>query len=148
MTDKTRITRITIGRLYNLGSYEHVRYELTVEIPEGESPTAAVLGMEKILEGMKPVKTQCVDSEHEIKRREAEVLKVETLSPEQWEREYGHCAGTREEVIQRYRKSYNEAVEKREAALARASRARALFDDLGGAAEWKDAKLDWDDDDY
>lgn len=28
------VTKITIGRLFNLGSYEHVRYELTVEIRE------------------------------------------------------------------------------------------------------------------
>lgn len=148
MTDKTRITRITIGRLYNLGSYEHVRYELTVEIPEGESPTVAVMGMEKILEGMKPVKTLPVDNEWEIKRKHDEILRMENLTGDQWQREYGHCVGSREEVIERYKTSHNEAVQKREAALARASRARALFDDLGGAAEWKDAKLDWDDDDY
>jgi hypothetical protein len=143
-----KITKITIVRLYNLGNYEHVRYELTAEIPEGKSATVAVLGMEKILAGMKPVRTLCVDSEHEIKRMHAEVLKMEGLSPDLWQRDYGHCVGTREEVIERYRSSYNKAVEKREKALALASRARVLFDDLGGASEWKDAKLDWDDADF
>jgi hypothetical protein len=142
------ITKITIGRLYNLGNYEHVRYELTAEIPEGKSATIAVLGMEKILAGMKPVRTLCVDSEHEIKRMHAEVLKMEGLDADHWQRDYGHCVGTREEVIERYKTSYNKAVEKREAALALASRARALFDDLGGASEWKDAKVDWDDADF
>jgi hypothetical protein len=39
------ITKITIGRLYNLGSYEHVRYELTAEVPQGESPATAIIGM-------------------------------------------------------------------------------------------------------
>ncbi len=142
------ITKITIGRLYNLGNYEHVRYELTAEIPEGESPRLAVVGMEKILAGMKPVRTLCVDSEHEIKRMHAEVLKMETIPAEQWARDYGHCVGTREEVIERYKSSYNKAVEQREAALALASRARELFNDLGGAADWKDAKVDWEDADF
>lgn len=39
-----------------------------------------------------------------------------------------------------------EETHKRDAALARAARARKMFDDLGGAAAWKDAKLDWDSD--
>ena len=33
-----KITKITVGRLHNLGNYEHVRYELTVEVPEGQKP--------------------------------------------------------------------------------------------------------------
>jgi hypothetical protein len=32
---KPRVVRVGIGRLYNLGNYEHIRYDLTIEIPEG-----------------------------------------------------------------------------------------------------------------
>ena len=41
------ITKITIGRLYNLGNYEHVRHDLTVEVKDGESAATAITGMEK-----------------------------------------------------------------------------------------------------
>ena len=48
------ITKITIGRLYNLGSYEHIRYELTCEIPSGESPATALIGLEKLIGALNP----------------------------------------------------------------------------------------------
>jgi hypothetical protein len=32
--------------------------------------------------------------------------------------------------------------------MERSKKARELFNDLGGAAEWKDAKSDWEDYDY
>ena len=62
-----------------------------------------------------------------------------------WERRYGHCKRPAAEVIDRYQKSLEEETIKSQAAIDQARRARKLFDDLGGAAQWKDAKLDWDD---
>ena len=45
-----RISRIGIGRLHNLGNYEHVRYEVTVELPPGTSPArpAALIAMQTV----------------------------------------------------------------------------------------------------
>lgn len=60
------ITKITIGRLYNIGNYEHVRYELTSEIPPGESPATCIIGIEKILAALSP-KTS-TRSRDELKR--------------------------------------------------------------------------------
>lgn len=141
-----QVTKITVGRLYNLGSYEHVRYELTVEVPQGESAATAISAIERILTGLAPLKNACIKSENEIERAASEVEEMRKMPVVDWERRYGHCKGTAAEVIQRYEESLAEETQKRDAALARAARARKLFDDLGGAAAWKDAKLDWDSD--
>lgn len=140
------ITKITIGRLYNLGNYEHVRYELTIEVPDGASAANAVVGMEKILAGLKPLKNMAISSESEIKRLAAEIEEMKRMPAVEWERRYSHCHGTPTEVIERYQQSLEEQKTKRQQAIERARMARILFDDLGGAANWKDAKLDWDDD--
>jgi len=141
------ISKITIGRLYNLGSYEHVRYELTAEIQQGESASDCVVGMEKILAGLAPLKNACINTEPEIAHKTKEIQDMKTMPVVDWQRRYGRCTGTAAEVIARYEESLREEIEKREKALARAKRARQLFDDLGGASKWKDAKLDWQDDD-
>lgn len=85
---------MTIGRLYNLGSYEHVRYELTAE---------------------------------EFRRRN------------------GHFEGTPEEYVQRCKEMHGQNVAERNAWEERSAKARKMMDDLGGAAKWRDAKLDWED---
>jgi hypothetical protein len=142
---KLRIARITVGRLYNLGNYEHVRYELTVEVPEGASAASAIRGVEKILAGLKPLKMQCIDTEIELTRKEREIEEMRKMPVAEWERRYGHCKGTPSEVIARYEEQFNESKQKREHALLVAQTARHLFDDLGGAEQWKDATLDWQD---
>jgi len=149
--ESMKITKITIGRLYNLGNYEHVRYELTAEVKDGESATTAITGMEKILVGLAPLKNACIKSAGELKRMANEVEEMKTMPVVDWERRYGHRKGTASEEIDRYQKSLEDETIKRNVALDRARQARKLFDDLGGAAQWKDAKLDWDDydnDDY
>ena len=145
-----KITKITIGRLYNLGNYEHVRYDLTVEINAEESAESAMLGMEKIINGLAPLKNACVSTELELTRKAEEIDEMRTMPAVDWERRYGHCKGTPSEVIARYEESLKENVERRNQAVQRAKDARRYFDDLGGTAQWKDAKLDWSDydDDY
>lgn len=140
-----KVTKITIGRLYNLGSYEHVRYELTAEVPEGESAAKTVTALERVLSGLSPLKNACINSESEIERKKLEVEEMRTMPVVDWERRYGHCKGAAAEVIARFEKSLTEEIQKRNKALERAKKARELFDDLGGAANWKDAKLDWED---
>lgn len=70
---------------------------------------------------------------------------MQTMPVVEWGRHYGGYSGTRTEIIERHRQSLEEATAKREKALHRAQTARKCFDDLGGAAQWKDAKLDWED---
>lgn len=140
------ITKITVARLYNLGNYEHVRYELTAEIKEGESATTAIKGLESIVGGLKPLEKCGICSASEIDRKRREVDEMRKMPVAEWGRRYGHCVGTPSEVIQRYELSLKEEEDKREEATRRASEARELMDDLGGAAEWSDAKLSWEDD--
>ena len=137
------ITKITVGRLYNLGSYEHVRYELTVEVKDGESAATAITAIEKILSGLAPLKG--IKSDLELKQKRVEIERMKVMPLVDWERQYGHYAGTAAEVIKRYEEAQAEEIIKAAFVKSRALIARQLFDDLGGAAQWKDAKLDWED---
>ncbi len=144
----SRISRISVGRVYNLGNYEHVRYELTVEIPEGESAATAITGVEKIIAGLSPLKNACIKNPSEIERARKEVEEMRVMPAVDWERRYGHCKGTPSEIIERYEAQLNEDIAKAASAIARAKCARSMFDNLSGAAEWKDAKQNWSNDDY
>lgn len=142
-----RISKITVGRLFNLGSYEHVRYELTVEIPEGESAVSAITGMERLLEAMNPAKLRACKSEMDLKRDEVRLQEEALMTDEEFRRRHGNSyVGTRSEYQERCRKSWQEEKERRAKIVAAQKNARQMFDDLGGAAHWKDAKLDWEDD--
>lgn len=145
-----KVTKITVGRLYNLGSYEHVRYELTVEIPPGESATDAIIGVERILEGMKPESKSCIHSQTELERESRHISALHELLSNEGSDEFrnrnGYFKGTPEEYIARCEQIYQENLTKRTAWDARAKKARELFDNIGGASEWKDAKLDWEND--
>lgn len=143
------VTKITIGRLYNLGSYEHIRYELTAEVPAGESPATALLGLEKILAGLSP-KTH-THTREELRR---EGLRIEelrsslkaTTDENEFRRKHGHFVGTPEEYVSRCEQWHFENVKNRDAWERRSAKARKLLEDLGGAANWKDAKLNWEND--
>jgi hypothetical protein len=142
-----KITKLTIGRLYNLGSYEHVRYEVSVEVPEGESAATAMLGLEKIIAGLSP-KTH-THSRDDLNR---EALRLEImgndlgLSEDEFRRKHGFFEGTPLDYLRRCNESHNKSVAERDAWEKRGKQARFLLDDLGGAANWKDAKLDWEND--
>lgn len=145
-----KVTKITIGRLYNLGSYEHVRYELTAEVPEGESPATALLGMEKLLAALSP-KTH-THSRGELDREKHQVEAMRKLlaekGPEEFRHRHSFFVGTPEEYIARCEESHAKSVAERDEWESRSEKARKMLDDLGGAANWKDAKLDWETDDY
>jgi len=144
------VTKITIGRLYNLGSYEHVRYEISVEVRDGESAKDAMLGVEKILTALAPESKCCVQSQGEIEREKHRVdgmfLDLQ-LPDEEFRRKHGHFVGSPLEYATRCKESWMNNRIKRENYEARAAKARELLDSLGGAAVWKDAKLDWETDD-
>lgn len=143
------VSRITVARLYNLGSYEHIKYEISVDVPKTDSASDAMLALEHIMEALKPESKCGVHSWGELERESFRLVEMEKLleeqGPEEFTRRHGHFVGTPEEFIARCEKSYTENMEKRLAYEARAKKARELLDNLGGAVEWKDAKLDWED---
>ena len=144
---QVNVTKITIGRLYNLGSYEHIRYELTVEVSQGESPATALLGMEKILTALNPKTATLTRAELEREKHRLEELhkKLSDDGPDEFRRCHGHFVGTPEEYIERCEQSHAENVARRDAWEAMSEKARKMLEDLGGAANWRDAKLDWED---
>lgn len=147
MNTTSRISKITIGRLYNLGSYEHVRYELTVEVPEGESAATAMVGAERILSALSPKTSTHSRTDLAREQHQLEEMRRKLTDPDEFKRHYGHSfVGTPEEYIERCEQSHAVNVARRDAWEAKAALARKMLDDLGGAAKWKDAKLDWDDD--
>ncbi|NBR88168.1 MAG: hypothetical protein EB141_07590 [Verrucomicrobia bacterium] len=137
-----KVSRITVGRLYNLGNYEHVRYELTVDVKDDESAAVAILGIERILAGLAPLRF--VKDKSQLDRLASEIEEMQKMPAVEWERRYGHCVGTPTEIIARYKADFEKEKSKTADAVVRAQTARKLFDDLGGASQWKDAKMDWD----
>lgn len=143
------VTKITIGRLFNLGSYEHVRYEVSVEVQENESASAALIGLERIMEALKPISQSSVHSKGQLERESdhlAELDKqLDNLTEEEFRQRHGFFEGTPREYCVRRLKSHLENLSRFQAITQRAEKARAFLDDLGGAAQWKDSKLDWED---
>lgn len=137
------ISKITVGRLYNLGNYEHIRYEITVDVKELEASTA-IVAIEKILAGLAPIRNT-VKSEMELKHMRATIEKMKTMPACEFERNYRGYEGTPTEIVARHEVALSEETSKRNEATKRAAIARNLFNDLGGAAQWKDRKLDWQD---
>src|SRR5438552_16974521 len=99
-----KTTKITLGRLYNLGNYEHLRYEMTVEIADGESATDALLGLEKIMDALKPERQACVHTRAELDRELNHVLGLRndlSLPENEFKRKHGHFEGTPSEYYER-----------------------------------------------
>lgn len=122
-----QVTRIAIGRLHNLGNYEHIRYDITVDLTNGENPGLIIHRLERLLGALAPIKA---DWEY---NRAKEIL----ADPERQKDEPA-----------RNLEIYQQRVTKHEKAVARRERALILFGALGGASEFTDAKLKWEDDDY
>jgi len=142
------VTKITIGRLYNLGSYEHVRYELSVEVPQGESPATALLGLEKILTALSPKTHTHSRDELEREKRRLEIMGNELvlMQEDEFRRKHGFFEGSPLDYVKRCNEGHNKSLAERDAWENRSAKARKMLEDLGGAANWKDAKLDWEDD--
>lgn len=140
---KSRITRITVSRLYNLGNYENCSYSITVDVAEGESAARCVRGLEHILQGLKPLRD--VLSPQEAARKRESIEQMKKLTDEDFRARYGEPTGGRRAYTQRCLIDLKKEVEASLHKVERAKKARDLFDDLGGAEKWKDAKLDWED---
>lgn len=126
----TRVSRITIGRLHNLGNYEHVRYEISVDVGKSDEPGEVLIGLEKILDNLQ---ARSGVAEYEV-RNAREVL----AKPE----------GELSDYEYRRRDEYAEKIEKYEAAMSKRQKARDALNALNGSVNYVDAKLSWEDDEY
>lgn len=146
---KLKVSRITIGRVYNLGNYENVRYELSVDIGPGESAAAAGRGLSKIINALKPAKGS-IKTASALVCEDRRILAMRELlekhGPEVFQQRQGHFEGTAKQYIKRCADSHREEVKARAEWLKRRAKAVEAFDDLGGTEQWKDHKQDWDDD--
>jgi hypothetical protein len=127
MPDEAKVTRIAIGRLHNLGNYEHIRYDVTVDLTNGENPGLVIYRLEKLLAALKPITT---DYDYQ---RAVKVMSDPELAADETARNI--------EV-------YKDRIEKHNKAVARRERALALFGALGGQSQFTDAKDKWEDDGF
>lgn len=132
------VTKITIGRLYNLGNYEHVRYEISAEVNEDGCASMALTGLERVLNGLNPKcpVDQCALWECQRKAKWDDKDWQASRWVDNW-----RVAKQENELELAELQSKLEAWKKHQA------KCRTLLDDLAGASEYKDAKLNWDDDD-
>ena len=135
VTAKARVSRILVGRVYNLGNYENKRVEIEVSIPPGESATDVLIGLERLLDAFN---SKCPVDEYSI----LEAKRRQSWSDEDWKRYEGDQWEARKQENQ------NRLVEldtKLANWQAKQAIVRKLLDDLGAAVNYKDHKLDWED---
>jgi hypothetical protein len=126
-----RVSRLSVGRLVNLGNYEHIRYEVTVEIPEGVDVTTTLTTVEKGLNMLaERPPSGAYYGIHHAREVIAKADKGEPLG--EMDRQN---LGTFRETVKRY-----------DAWGARQQYARALLGDFSLSSEFTDAKEKWEDD--
>lgn len=122
----TRITQFRIGRMHNLGNYEHIKYEVTVEVAPGDDVGKRLTTVETILND---IQADLPHSDWDIQRAKELLAKPE---------------GDLDEYdVKRIPRAKRQLAEN-EAALKRRETARAALSTLNYESEHKDAKKDWD----
>lgn len=124
----TRISRLTIGRLHNLGSYEHIRYEVTVEIAPDDDPSRVLRTVENILNDLQ---AKHGISSFDLKRAKEVITKPAS--------ELSEIEKSNLELYKRRVRLYEDATRRREAA-------REALATLSYTSEYRDAKTEWEDD--
>lgn len=124
---QARVSRITAARLHNLGNYEHVRYEVSVDVPEGASASRVFSNIERVLAGLDPKPPVAAHDLH----RAAAALKMPVEEWPEWER------GNLE--------AYRNYIAEDAAWRAGQKLAREALDAIGGTSVYTDAKEQWDD---
>lgn len=122
-----RVSHISVSRLFNLGNYENVKFDVSVEIPPGNSACATMKMLLGILQKLRPIKVG-YDVTHAIEM----LNKPET---ELTEAQLGLLAEYKATV-----EAHNKKVQERKQAMAK-------LDALGGTRTDRDAKDEWEDHD-
>lgn len=144
---KSKVNNISISRLYNLGSYEHMKVELSVSVSDDDSASKVLQNLERIVEAMEPRrdKVEQYDIDREERRVNEMLSERNKIGDDEFKRRHGHFEGTPLEYIARCAKSVEEQKQKRANYVERQAKARKMLDDLNGECTWKDHKLDWED---
>ena len=128
-----RITHVEIARLHNLGNYEHVRYQVKVELPLGTSPASVIGELEQLLADLQP---KCPWDTYDLIYAQKLVQRHE---PEQ---------GEAAEDFARRRDAARDKLARYETWKEQRDQALAKLDQFGGLASHTDAKSTWSDDDH
>jgi hypothetical protein len=139
-----RISRITIGRLHNLGNYEHVRYEVTVDMPPGTSPASVLHATEQMLNALDPKPPH---SAYEVLTAQRELQKPAPKLADFFDgRDHAYSPEQRLESANNERERALKIVNRQNEWRQRRDAAHRRFDELGGTSLHRDAKVDWDED--
>lgn len=130
--DKTRVSGVSIARLYNLGNFEHIKYEIRAEIPEGADALAVVSKLRQVLRALKPLKAEGYT--------EKKARKIVDMTPEEREQAVKDGAVSLEDTV-----AAPILVHRLETRKARRDAALLLFNDLAGQNVYTDHKEQWDD---
>lgn len=122
---KARVTSVSVSRLFNLGNYENVKYDICAEVPPGVSAWLILAELNNISLRLKPIKVPQCAMEYQT------ALQKPAKDRTDWE--HKNFTQWRESM-----KAYDSKVERRNKAVA-------ALDSLGGSSTYKDAKLDWND---
>lgn len=115
MKKKARITSVSISRLYSLGNYEHIKFELSAEVPKGVSASKTLFELGSIVGRLAPLK----------RPYNLEVAKA-TLNK---------CSESLTESEKANLQEYRELVQSYETARSLRIAAIEKLDDLGGSSK-------------
>jgi len=123
---KSRIRTLHVGRVYNLGNYENLRIELTVDVGTEDDPAKVLRAVQRILGDLR--------AKPNVDGFELQRAKAALATPEAELSEY-----EREKLPR-----YQEVVDKWKEAMARRKAAAAALSTLEYTYQHKDHKEDWD----
>lgn len=126
MDTNPKITNLTITRLHNLGNYEHIKYEVSVDL-NGALPGPMITKLE---EALSDLQAKSPHSQWDLNRAKEALAK-----PANELNEHDIC---NLETYKNRLKEHEEILEKR-------NKARHTLNNLGMTSEYTDAKENWDD---
>lgn len=147
-----KVTSITVGRLFNLGNYENVKYEVSVDLGKGDSAAKAMIGLERIFAAMAPESRYAIPSPADLRSKAAYIEEMKKLLRTEGSQNFRHRYGLGPQVnprdyIRRHQEELRKETQKRANYIDRNRKARELLDKLASSHKFTDAKLSWDDTD-
>lgn len=131
---KPRVSSVRIERLYNLGNYEHVKWSIGIDVPEGSDTLKAVKSLHRLVHALRPLKKPSgysyakalIDrpaSELRAMIKDGRTSKEDVAAKKALLKEHEENRKYREKMMK-------------------------IFNDLGGSSTYTDAKDKWEDDEY
>jgi hypothetical protein len=127
MSSKSKVTELTVARLYNLGDYEHIKYEVRVEVGN-RKPGALLTKLETLLAGLNPKEPRS-----HVYANAVEWFALDQKSKEEAIRrctDVKLCAGAVRERIAQRNTEFQVAIREHDAWVKRRELAKALLDKL------------------